>query len=62
MVRLGAIALVASSALSCGVPRDDRPRPIADDRVPFDLLDPRPVTTTTTMPVTTTTPTTATSG
>jgi hypothetical protein len=38
------LAVVALGAASCGVPHDDHPRPIADDRVPFELLDPTPAT------------------
>ena len=34
-------------AVGCGVPTDDSPRPIPDDRVPFELLDPAPIPTTT---------------
>ena len=33
-----ALALVLATA--CGVPTDGHPRPIPDDRVPFDLLSP----------------------
>ena len=47
LLRLAAVWLLAAS---CGVPTDGQPRPIADDRVPFDLLDPRPATTTTLVP------------
>jgi hypothetical protein len=39
------LTVVALGAGSCGVPRDGHPRPIADDRVPFELLDPTPATT-----------------
>jgi hypothetical protein len=41
MRRLGAavLALVLAAA-ACGVPTDSEPRPIPDDRVPFDLLSP----------------------
>ena len=31
--------------MACGVPTDDHPRPIPDERVPFDLLDPAPAPT-----------------
>lgn len=44
-LRLPAIAIVALLGGSCGVPRDAHPRPIANDKVPFELLDPRPATT-----------------
>ena len=33
-----AVVLVVAGA--CGVPADSQPRPIPDDRVPFDLLSP----------------------
>jgi hypothetical protein len=48
--RLLAGAVAALLAASCGVPRDSDPRAIAQDRVPFDLLDPRPAVTTTLPP------------
>lgn len=35
-----ALVLVTLLAAACGVPTDDEPRPIADERVPFGLLDP----------------------
>jgi hypothetical protein len=35
-----AVVLVLAGA--CGVPTDSNPRPIPDDRVPFDLLSPDP--------------------
>lgn len=38
--RLWCAAAVLVLAAGCGVPVDARPRPIPDDRVPFDLLDP----------------------
>jgi hypothetical protein len=47
------MAFVALLSASCGVPRDSHPRPISDDKVPFELLDPRPATT---APVTTPVP------
>jgi hypothetical protein len=34
------VALVLVLAGACGVPTDSEPRPIPDDRVPFDLLSP----------------------
>jgi hypothetical protein len=33
-------AVVLVVAVGCGVPTDADPRPITDDRVPFDLLSP----------------------
>jgi hypothetical protein len=39
-VRRVCAALVLLLAGACGVPTDPDPRPIPDDRVPFDLLSP----------------------
>ena len=41
MRRLWAAAVLVV-AMACGVPTDDEPRPIPDDRVPFELLSPDP--------------------
>lgn len=38
---LRAVAALTLAA-GCGVPVDANPRPIPDDRVPFDLLNPGP--------------------
>ena len=46
LVLVGVVALTAA----CGVPIDDDPRALPDDRVPFGLLDPAPPSTTTTGP------------
>ena len=42
-----ALVLVALLAAGCGVPTDAQPRPIPGDRVPFELLDPEPIPTST---------------
>lgn len=41
------VVVVAAVTVGCGVPTDGSPRPIPDDRVPFELLDPAPIPTTT---------------
>lgn len=40
MRRVGGVALVLLLAAGCGVPVDRHARPIPDDHVPFDLLNP----------------------
>jgi hypothetical protein len=46
-LRLAAVVVAAATvATGCGVPLDDGPRPIPDERVPFELLDPAPIPTT----------------
>jgi spore germination protein GerM len=49
LLRVVVVGLVGLSA-ACGVPTDDRPRALPDDRVPFGLLDPAPPSTTTLVP------------
>ena len=40
--RLWRAAVALLLAAACGVPTDAEPRPIPDDRVPFDLLNRNP--------------------
>ena len=50
--RLAALAMVPLAALAagCAIPTQGSPSAIASSRVPFQLLDPQPPTTTTTQP------------
>ncbi len=53
--RIGAVAVVlvalcAFGAAGCAIPTQSAPNSIASSKVPFDLLDPHPPTTTTTQP------------
>lgn len=52
MTSLLRIVPILLMAVACGVPTDDGPRAIPDDRVPFGLLDAEPVPTTTPSPPT----------
>ena len=49
-LRAAALALVGASAAACGVPVDSGPTALARSGVPFGLLDPSTVPTTTTAP------------
>jgi spore germination protein GerM len=47
--RVVALAVVLLAVTACGLPTDEAPRQIADDRVPFELLGPNTTTTSTTV-------------